>query len=345
MAKRIVVCSDGTWNKWESGSEKNTNVGRFKEAVNDADQSQIMFYDSGVGTGVYKYIGGLTGMGISENIIQCYRYIAENYVPGDQIYLFGFSRGAYTVRIVAGLIYKCGLLKSNHIDQVKNAYELYHGKDEQAKAEFKKRYTHPVCKVEMLGVWDTVGAFGIPVGWLNKFNPFFKKFKDRKLNPDVKNAYHAVSIDEKRKKFAPTMWEPSENIEQVWFSGEHSDVGGGNKERGLSNIALYWMLLKAKTHGLTFHPDKTNEIKPCYTSPLGSAWSGFWKFFRKYHRPVSASASTLIHLTAEQRLKEQDLQPKYQPVNLLEWDLSNPTICTLVGEPAPKEDHSKSNIV
>ncbi len=272
MTKRIVVCSDGTWNKWESGSEKNTNVGQTKEAlINDPDQSQIVFYDSGVGTGIHKYIGGITGLGISDNIIQCYRYIAENYTPGDQIYLFGFSRGAYTVRIVAGLIYKCGLLKNNHIDQIKNGYKLYHGKDEQAKAEFKKRYSHPECKIEMIGVWDTVGAFGIPVSWLNRFNPFFKEFKDRKLNSDVKNAYHAVSIDEKRKKFAPTMWEPSQFIEQVWFSGTHSDVGGGNKERGLSDIALAWMLSKAKTHGLTLHFNKMSEIKPCYASPIESA--------------------------------------------------------------------------
>jgi uncharacterized protein (DUF2235 family) len=215
------------------------------------------------------------GMGINKNIIQAYQFIAENYKPGDEIYLTGFSRGAYTARSVAGFIRNSGLLRPEHIDKLEDAFTLYkrrvdnsHPNGDEAQ-EFRKNYCFDNVRIKFIGVWDTVGELGIPLEVFDEINKDVLncRFYDVELSGYVDYAYHALAIDEHRKPFLPTLWEQQTEskqagqiMEQVWFTGVHCDVGGGYKEDGLSNCTLLWMIEKANQVGLQFN-DYSNNIK------------------------------------------------------------------------------------
>jgi len=275
--KRIICCSDGTWNKpdeKDNGIISPTNVVTFKKMLLSKDKSGIIqkaFYDEGVGTKWYnKFTGGLFGLGINENILDAYKFIVENYEKDDEIYLFGFSRGAYTARSVAGFIYNCGLLKKMNNKLLKEAFLLYKDRNDDTKpssdkaTDFRNKYCYDNVKIKCVGVWDTVGALGIPLDIFDKINKdlFNTQFYDVRLNKTIEFAFHAVAIDEHRKPFVATLWEqdPDANangqiLEQVWFTGVHSDVGGGYSNTDLANCTLNWMIEKAKTAGLAFKND------------------------------------------------------------------------------------------
>ena len=209
MGKRIIICSDGTWNKFEDGSLKNTNVGRLYAALEEIPNEQIKCYDAGVGTGVGKYIGGATGLGISQNIKDCYRYLVEHYAEGDAIYLFGFSRGAYTVRSLAGLVHRCGILRKSEINKIDDAYECYRKIDFDALQAIKN--TAAVTgNIHMIGVWDTVGALGIPVNWLNRYNPLFHEFHDTQLNPTSSLPIRPLRLTKRARIFRPLFGKASQ---------------------------------------------------------------------------------------------------------------------------------------
>ncbi|MCK8495144.1 DUF2235 domain-containing protein [Spirosoma sp. RP8] len=302
MSKKIIVCSDGTWNDPEQldrGSLVPTNVVKIARALALAkapDQKDI-FYDMGVGTGkgFDRWLGGLTGAGLLHNIFQCYQFIAERYQPGDKIYLFGFSRGAYTVRSVAGLIGKFGLDKSltmpellsrhtdkppitteqnrpaaqsarkadessQHLNELRDAYlKLKENPDSNSVEHYRSTHDCYDVTIEMLGVWDTVGSLGIPLllprqlmseatqKWISDTLLGKYRFLDVSLNSRIKAAYHALSIDENRRPFSPTLWSHSDTqvVRQVWFPGIHSNVGGGYADTGLSDNALLWMVAQA----------------------------------------------------------------------------------------------------
>jgi uncharacterized protein (DUF2235 family) len=273
--KKLIVFCDGTWNKPDEtdhdGKSCPTNVSKLFRATCSADEDgipQITHYIKGIGIRKdEKLRGGGFGMGISKNIIDSYQFICSNYVPGDQIFLFGFSRGAYTARSLAGLIYNMGILKRQYFNQINKAYEKYRDrsdawhpsreKDNAAK-EFRDAYTHGEERIHFLGVWDTVGALGAPygmfMGWL--IDKIFKcRFHNAKLTPIIENGYHALAKDEKRWPFRPTLWELTDghdpaHFEQKWFDGVHCDVGGGYPDSELSDVALEWMAEKAIEHGL-----------------------------------------------------------------------------------------------
>jgi uncharacterized protein (DUF2235 family) len=275
VMKRIITCSDGTWNKPEEkddGIISPTNVYKFYDLIaehgNDGVQ-QSFFYDRGIGTRWYdRFVGGMFGVGINKNIIDAYVFIAEQYEPGDEIYLVGFSRGAYTARSVAGFIRNSGILRPAYLDdKLCEAFKLYRRRDEQSHPDgeeaqaFKKAYCYDTVQIKFIGVWDTVGELGIPIQGLYNFNMNILncRFHDVKLSSYVDYAYHAVAIDERRKPFMPTLWEQTEKarqkgqiMEQMWFPGVHSDVGGSYKEDGLSDCTLLWMIEKAKQVGLQF---------------------------------------------------------------------------------------------
>lgn len=310
MSKKIIVCADGTWNDPEQldrGSVVPTNVVKIARslAMAKAPDQKDIFYDLGVGTGqgLDRLLGGLTGDGLLHNIFQGYQFIAERYQPGDKIYLFGFSRGAYTVRSLAGLISKFGLDKAltkrellgdqtakppitteenrpaepsrqkaqqthDSLGELRTAYlKLKVTDDEAAVQTYRQTHDCQYPDIEMIGVWDTVGALGIPLlipRWL--LNPAASKavarwllgpyrFLNVSLSPKVRAAYHALSIDENRKSFGPTLWnapDAGQLLKQVWFIGVHSNVGGGYADAGLSDNALLWMVEQAKQHGLQF---------------------------------------------------------------------------------------------
>ena len=269
MPRRLVVCADGTWNTQEGrgvAEPPPTNVVKLARAVRPvaADGStQIVYYHEGVGNGspLLRFLGGVAGYGLSRNIRDCYRFLVDNYMPGDQLYFFGFSRGAYTVRSLVGMIRNSGLLKGEHAHLIGKAYDLYRGRSTSSHPNsvdskaFREAYSHDV-EIECLGVWDSVGALGLPT-----FGPLGRRlarkyaFHDVRLSGHVRHAYHALAIDEQRKPFLPAIWEvdtPGQDVEQVWFAGVHSNVGGGYPDCGLSDVALQWMLDKAAALGLEF---------------------------------------------------------------------------------------------
>lgn len=285
MPKNIAVFCDGTWNRADqttNGRPCPTNVLRLFESTRLEDKKQnpqLVHYIAGIGTRRSERItGGGFGFGISDNIKNGYQFIVSNYDKGDRIFLFGFSRGAYTARSIAGLIHNVGILNRNELHRANEAYRNYKDRsaewhpDSAASQDFRRQYTHRDEKIAFLGVWDTVGALGAPygrvVGWV--LGQLFKfGFHDVKLSSTVESAYHALAIDEKRWPFRPTLWELSDShkakntaaspqepyYEEKWFHGVHSNVGGGYPDTGLSDISLEWMAERAIRHGLNIDLD------------------------------------------------------------------------------------------
>lgn len=269
MPRRLIICADGTWNTQDAdgGSEPPpTNVVKLARAIRPvaADgTSQIVLYHEGVGNarGLARMLGGAFGWGLSRNVRACYRFLVDNYHPGDELYLFGFSRGAYTVRSLAGMIRNSGLLRSEHAHLIPRAYDLYrnrsretHPNSVEARA-FRTAYAHDV-RITLLGVWDSVGALGVPtVGPIGAWSRRRHGFHDVTLSGHVDHAYHALALDERRRPFQPALWEvdtPGQDVEQVWFAGVHANVGGGYEDCGLSDVALEWMMERAGDCGLEF---------------------------------------------------------------------------------------------
>lgn len=273
--KRIIICSDGTWNKPEEDLTKDypTNVLKFSRAIKPVDDkgvAQTVFYDWGIGSYHDKVGGGSFGAGLDKNIMDGYRYIVHNYDIGDEIFLFGFSRGAYTVRCLAGLINNCSVLKKEHENRIAEAYKLYKNPKEKpdgmVSQEFRNKYSHSQkTPIHFVGVWDTVGALGLPksiFGFIKDKHLFY----DNKIGSIIKTARHALSIDERRKDFEPTIWqqdwEKKVDLKQVWFAGVHSDVGGSyppdKNGHVLSDIPMMWMKNEAEKQNLQFQSHINN---------------------------------------------------------------------------------------
>ena len=269
--KRLIVCCDGTWQRPDQnwfGTDSPTNVVRLAGHIAkvSAGCPQIVWYDQGVGTGnVADMIGGgIAGIGLDQNIIEAYRFLVANYVPGDELFFFGFSRGAYTVRSLAGMIRKCGIVRRDKLRNYTRAMDLYrdaHHPDDPGPKSFRGDFSvmgTETIPIKLIGVWDTVGALGIPFV-LPKLTRKRYQFHNTELSKTVEHAYHALAVDERREPFEPTLWipidKPGQKLEQVWFSGTHSDIGGGIMSRGLPDISLEWMLDKARSAGLVFDPD------------------------------------------------------------------------------------------
>jgi uncharacterized protein (DUF2235 family) len=264
MSKRIVFCADGTW----QAPVNNTNVYRLYNALT-VTADQVTFYDDGVGadsTGLNRILQGAFGAGLLQKIQDAYTKIAHVYEPGDEIYLFGFSRGAYTARSLAGMIANCGLPTGAFSDDcVTQAFAAY--RDPVNRASILAGLTTSglgPATIQMVGVWDTVGSLGIPAIFGSVDEKTYG-FLDTGLHPDIVNAYQCLAVDEQRAQFPATLWTsapaPGQTIEQVWFSGCHGDVGGGTALGGgvdagtrLCDITLGWMAAKAQALGLTMDP-------------------------------------------------------------------------------------------
>jgi uncharacterized protein (DUF2235 family) len=288
IMRRLIVCCDGTWNTPDQIAV--TNVRRLYHALDDTDQrenEQLVYYQSGVGTGGGDLLGwlsgGVAGVGLSQNVMDAYRWLSTTYRHEDRIALFGFSRGAYTARSLAGMIAACGLLDTSGqdealtSDQVRHAYQRrYRQRSTDPAWRDGLRFSHDPDRaadipVDFIGVWDTVGSLGIPdsMGWLNLLDPARRfAFHDVRLNPYVQHARHAVALDERRGPFTPTLWDDTasrddQDVKQVWFPGSHMDVGGGHRERGLSDGTLLWMVQEARAAvALGFRKDMTDQIRP-----------------------------------------------------------------------------------
>lgn len=330
MNKRIVICADGTWNRPERnlGEDFPTNVLRLARAIQPVGEQQVpqqVFYDWGVGSYYDPVIGGATGRGLNKNIMDDYRYIVQNYTPGDEIFLFGFSRGAYTMRSLCGLINNCGILKRPDARLIQAAFDLYKkpGKacapSGEKSVAFRQAYSHPSREVKFAGVWDTVGALGIPFSFLGLLDRK-DEFYDTKIGANVRIARHALAIDELRSDFEPTVWLPRDNLDlkQVWFAGAHSDVGGSYEPDDggtlLSDIPLGWMMNEAAAAGLAIEPHLAASLNPDHHATLHNSHRHIYRSKRPFHRHIDhGKGEVLIHRSVMQRW-EQD--PKYRPRNL-----------------------------
>ncbi|SFW86098.1 DUF2235 domain-containing protein [Amycolatopsis australiensis] len=276
--RHLVVCCDGTWNtpdQLQQGQPAPTNVARIRHAVADRDD-QLRYYHPGVGTGpglVNHLEGGLVGKGLSDNVKSAYGWLARHYRPGDAIHLFGFSRGAFTVRSLGGMLGRCGLpagLRDAGPTEFWAAVDALFADGYRAGAAGA---AEPV-PIEFLGVWDTVGSLGIP-DWLGPLKLLedhvghLPRFHDTKLGDHVKHARQALAIDEMRGPFMPTLWSNLDEVdgdrtaEQVWFPGDHCDVGGGHDRCGLSDGALQWMIDECRSvTDLVFDDAMYKQIVP-----------------------------------------------------------------------------------
>lgn len=303
--KRLVICCDGTWQRLYGDAL--TNVGLTARAVASRDahaNPQIVFYSEGVGASLDRLSlwQGATGADLDDNLLEAWLFLNLNYEPGDQIYLFGFSRGAYTVRSLAGLLRKIGILRRPHVDKAREALEIYRRRDIAADSPAVERFriahaiawprlakpftTPPVdLRIRYLGVWDTVGQLGIPrvlpvsLGLNAQY-----EFHDTALSRSVEFARHAVAIDERRAAFAPTLWSnvaafnhagAPPRVAQAWFPGDHGGVGGGS-QRGLSNCALMWVLEGAEAAGLKLAREPGSVLSACLAEidPIGAPIGG-----------------------------------------------------------------------
>ena len=344
--KRLITCSDGTWDKPETtntGDMVDSNVCMMYNAIAKKDTAginQLKVYDTGVGTGYSfsdKFEGGIIGLGIDKKIKDIYTFLMLNYEKGDEIYLFGFSRGAYTARSLAGFIRNCGILKHQNIHLVDKAYELYRDRNEYTKPDsdlmvsFKTDFcVEVITPITFIGVWDTVCSLGLPVPFLKNYNTERYKFHDATLSSTVDNAFHALAVDERRKFFIPTLWEESPNIdkrpgkpqvmEQRWFPGVHCNVGGGYKARGLSDQTLKWLMDKAAGVGLCFDKQKVTEmqITPDGDGPMANSWIWPYKFWHRIWRPVSLEAkyNVVIDDSVFKRIRDDK---NYRPDNIMPY--------------------------
>jgi uncharacterized protein (DUF2235 family) len=355
VAKNIVICCDGTGNEF---GERTSNVIKlYQTLVRDA--SQVAYYHPGVGTmgarnaltpiGKWwtRLIGLAFGYGVSDNIADAYQFLMREFEPGDQVYVFGFSRGAYTARAICGMLHIVGLLTKGNEGLIPYAIRMIKQKkiEFDVAANFKQTFSIE-CKPYFVGVWDTVSS----LGWV--YNAVHFPFTRATKNPDFQIIRHAVSIDERRAFFRENLFgpphDPQQDVKEIWFAGVHSDVGGSYPEPGsqLSQLALRWMLCEAELAGLRLDPHRKGDIlgaKPPYVAPdpftknqhesLQGAWwiaelwpkivnikndQGVWEKSIRINlgRRRLISPDSLVHHSVKQRLA--NAVPPYRPSNLPE---------------------------
>lgn len=343
--QRLILLFDGTWNDVAD----NTNVYKLSRLIqkNDKDIYQHCFYGEGVGTKpLEKILGGITGFGLSQNLMEGYQWLVKEYREGDEIWIFGFSRGAYTARSLAGLIRKCGLLNTVTPRLLDEAEKLYRNKnispDSIDALTFRQNYSKEI-DIYFLGVWDTVGQLGIPGTNFTEKNKF--TWHDTELSKIVKRAFHAIALDEHREAYDVALWTHKDGdkkveqieVEQRWFIGAHANVGGGYKDDPLSNIPLVWMLEKARNAGLKL--EHFTEIEDAWgTLPVDSfkqflsglysfykrlSQKGDGRFYRKYDTGYENKCAVNISIDdSVWRLWKQNLD--YRPKTLINVKISPP---------------------
>ena len=303
---------------------------------------QRVHYDRGVGTGDFidKLFGGAFGVGLSHNVREAYEFLTLHHAPGDEVYLFGFSRGAYTVRRVVGMLRKCGLMRAIAHEEtrkkaVSDAYAVYEkreprergGADSPAAMQLRELHGAQRIPVRFLGVWDTVGAHGI-AGVLGALSTKLSKarFHDEILSSDVEHACHAVAIDEARRLFQPTLFQRGTNgaakgqvLEQSWFAGVHSNVGGGYEDTGLSDIALHWMAARAEKRGLALDPRWRVRVVADEFGELRNSRTGIYRFLGRSERLLGKQEQGFerLHHTPIDRMERDPAD--YEPQNAIDY--------------------------
>jgi len=301
MAKvrNLIIGCDGTWNDTD---EVYTNVAKILNACSSVDQET--HYEEGVGTAYWEALpGGIYGKGLDRQILGAYRFLRRRLADKNwqreenKVFIFGFSRGAYAARRLAGLIAQCGV-PAKAVD-INLAWQLYLRRDELSTGELKQQGRLFDIQIEMLGVWDTVKT------------TTDEDFNDLKLPTCVVKGYHAMAIDEERKFFPVLKWDAEDRVYQVWFAGVHSDVGGGYNETGLSDISLHWMIDRAYGHGVKFKASSVNKLKDDPGDMKHESYDGIWEPFGTLKRSIAKSE--IIHASVKERI---DKLADYRPANL-----------------------------
>jgi uncharacterized protein (DUF2235 family) len=357
-SKKLAVFLDGTWN----AVADNTNVWRMKSLCATASSEgapQLVYYDIGVN----GFFGGMVGKGLSQNVREAYEWLIDNYNPGDDVFIFGFSRGAYTARSLSGLIAKHGLLKPGSPLGVAQLYERYKRSDDRTlwklgelqlagtlsdvtlEEQWMLKYSQPI-RIKMVGVWDTVGALGIPAFSIEGISRSTLGFLHTGLRLSIENGYHALAIDEHRRAFAPTLWsvrKPKDpdavfaaprsisSVEQRWFVGAHANVGGGCLSDLLAQVPLRWIMKKASLHGLAFRSDVEldgdvlgAQISDSYKDFMSGAYC---KMSRRHCRPIGTDPEERedgTHRNVNETIDSSVFDrwrdvPQYRPPNLGDW--------------------------
>ncbi len=317
--KRLAVFLDGTWNSVNS----NTNVWRMRALCSSKGtdgRPQLIYYE----VGVNGFLGGLFGQGLNDNIRLAYEWLIENYNEGDEIFIFGFSRGAYTARALAGLVAINGILKAGSPIGISELFDRYKKGNEESIWKLKEmqaagdtsgltmqelwllKYSQP-AKVKVVGVWDTVGSVGFKSGDIQGISRSTFDYLQTGLRVHIENGYHALAIDEHRNDFAPTLWsvrrpkDPNavvakprliENVEQRWFVGAHANVGGGYETDLLAQAPLRWLMKKAEMHGLSFRSN-VDDDGDSLTAKIAASYETFgWGLYARIlpalHRTIGS---------------------------------------------------------
>jgi uncharacterized protein (DUF2235 family) len=351
--KRLAIFLDGTFNTLNN----NTNVWRLKSLTAQISDQRV-YYSQGIGTQRGEIArGGIAGYGIDDEIIEAYTWLIQHFDEGDEIFIFGFSRGAYTARSLSGLISKCGVMKLGaplSIEQLYARYRLYDAptirslqskelpKDASIEEQWLVKYSRPT-RVAFVGVWDTVGSMGVPRGSIEaKVHKY--RFLDTHLRLDNENAFHALALDEHREDFEPTFWTRTvktgevgaperaiDKVEQRWFVGAHANVGGGYASDPLSQRPLVWLMDKAAGLGLVFLDRvviDTAQVTPQINDSYREFGHGYYRFFsRRFYRPVglppdkgTQATTSRINETIDGSVFERWRADRtYRPPNLVAW--------------------------
>jgi uncharacterized protein (DUF2235 family) len=325
--RNLVFISDGTLSTLTPGGE--TNAGLLLRLLEEAGRrpQQHFDYDPGVqGHGFGRWFNAATGIGINRSICRGYAFLASRYRPGDRVYLFGYSRGAYAVRSLAGMIGAVGLLRHDQATErnIRQAFRLYERngalRGSRVWAEFTAPRCHAEVPIEMLGIWDTVKALGLPYPVLSRLGRMATEFHDHALGAHIRYGYHALALDEDRTAFAPILWRRSADwrgrLEQAWFPGAHGDVGGEARglatARPLANIALNWMLRRAERHGLALPAGWQERFPEDPGAPAIGSRRGIARLFL-FRRPRATGSADgeVVHLSVRERMAAV---PDYRPV-------------------------------
>lgn len=307
-----VIILDGTMSSLERGRE--THAGVLYRLCTEMHPQVSVFYEAGVQWKNWRATPDvLMGRGINRQIRRAYGYLASRYRPGDRIFLIGYSRGAYAVRSLAGVIDLVGLLRADHAStrNIRTAYRHYQLSPHTPAARvFRDTYCHPDTPIEMVGVWDTVKALGLRLPLLWRLTEEKHAFHNHQLGKSVRHGFHALGLDENRLVFEPVLWEEGDDfsgrVEQMWFRGSHADVGGqllGHEEsRPLANIPFVWMLEKSEALGLPLPQGWQVDYPQDVNAPSVGTWTGWAKLFLlRKKRTFVATPSHAMHETISQR--------------------------------------------
>ncbi len=303
-----VVILDGTMSSLEAGHE--TNAGLTFKLLKEVSKSAnlTVYYEAGIQWRDWRGTWDvMTGKGINRQIERAYGVVASRYRPGDQIVLIGYSRGAYAVRSLAGVIDLVGLVKSDcaTVRAIRQAYRHYRiGARSPTVQAFREHYCHPDVQIEAVAVWDTVKALGLrlPIVW--RWAQSQHNFHNHTLGDHIRNGFHALALDERREAYAPVMWTCppgwNGNMEQVWFRGNHADVGGQVGDfpdaRPLSNIPLVWMLDRLSDCGVPMPDGWRARFPQNVDAPSIGNWHGWSKIFlSRRKRIIGMDMSEHLH--------------------------------------------------